>query len=95
MTNPPSQNGEPPKIEFPCEDYPVKVMGDSGQEFFDFVMATTEKFAPGFDRDKVKIKASSKGRFTSITVLITATGIDQLKAYHEALRENTDTKIVL
>jgi putative lipoic acid-binding regulatory protein len=95
MKLPSSDNTEPPKIEFPCEDYPVKIMGDSSQAFFDFVMETTESFAPGFDRNKVTVKASSKGRFTSITVFITATGVEQLQAYHEALRKNSDTKIVL
>ncbi len=90
-----SNNGEPPKIEFPCQDYPVKIMGDSGQDFFDFVLNVTEQFAPGFDKNKVTTKASSKGRFTSITVLITATGVEQLQAYHNALRENPATKIVL
>jgi putative lipoic acid-binding regulatory protein len=83
----------PPKIEFPCENYPVKVLGDAG--LLDFVLETTEAFAPGFNRSKVKVKASSKGRFDSVTVYITATGADQLEQYHQALRENTAVKIVL
>ncbi|ODS24685.1 hypothetical protein AB835_02080 [Candidatus Endobugula sertula] len=86
---------EPPKIEFPCEDYPVKVMGDASEQLMEFVLVTTEQFSPGFDRSKVTVKRSSKGRFHSITVRITATGIDQLEQYHQVLRANSAVKIVL
>lgn len=86
---------DPPKIEFPCEDYPIKIMGEASQDFFDFVIEITEQFDPCFDRQKISTKASSKGRFTSITVLITATGIEHLEQYHQALRKNPATKIVL
>lgn len=89
------KQAEPPKIEFPCKDYPVKILGDAGDELFDFVCEITEVYAPGFDRSKVVIKSSSKGRFNSITVFITATGVDQLSAYHKALKENSAIKIVL
>ncbi len=86
---------EPPKIEFPCEDYLIKVMGDANQQMVDFVFEVTEQFAPGFDRDKVTINKSSKGRFHSITLFITATGIDQLSAYHQKLVANSAIKMVL
>ena len=86
---------KPPKIEFPCESYPVKVMGESSDEYITFVLETTERFSPNFDRSKVAYKESGKGRFTSVTVFITATGADHLEAYHRALRLNNATKIVL
>lgn len=86
---------DPPKIEFPCEDYPVKIMGEASQAFFDFVVETTEQFAPNFDQTRITTRASSKGRYTSITVFITATGAEQLEQYHQALRKNSATKIVL
>ena len=86
---------EPPKIEFPCEDYPIKVMGEASDVVYDFIIETTEQFAPDFDRQKISTKASSKGRFQSVTVFITATGVDQLEAYHQALRSHSAIKIVL
>ncbi len=86
---------EPPKIEFPCADYPIKILGDAGDDMLTFVLATTEQFAPGFDRTQVSLKASSKGRFQSVTVLITATGEAQLSAYHDALRASSMIKMVL
>ena len=86
---------EPPKIEFPCPDYPVKILGDASDDMVTFVLSTTESYAPGFDRSKVKINPSSKGRFHSVTVFITATGVDQLSAYHQELTANPLVKMVL
>ncbi len=86
---------KPPKIEFPCENYLIKVMGDAHEEVHEFVIATTEEFSPGFDRSKVSVKGSSKGTFQSITVYITATGVDQLEAYHQALIAHPKIKMVL
>lgn len=86
---------EPPKIEFPCPDYPVKIMGVSGVEFQQYVLETLEVHAPGYDRGRVSIKASSKATFESMTVFITATGQEQLAELNAALRASELVKIVL
>lgn len=86
---------EPPKIEFPCKDYPVKVMGDAGDEFHTFAVDVMERHAPGLDLSKIAIKGSRNGRFQSITFLITATGVDQLQALHQELSASPMTKMVL
>lgn len=86
---------EPAKIVFPCEDYPIKVMGEANQAMVDFVLEVTEQFAPEFNRDNIKIKQSSKGKFHSITLFITATGVDQLSAYHQKLVAHDAIKMVL
>jgi uncharacterized protein len=86
---------EPPKIEFPCENYPIKIMGEASDSFFDFVMEITEQFSPCFDRNNVSVKTSSKGKYHSVTVYITATGVEQLEQYHQVLRSNSAVKIVL
>jgi uncharacterized protein len=86
---------EAPKIEFPCEDYPVKVMGQSGPKYHEFVVSVVERHAPGFDQARITIRESAKGTFQSITVFITATGVPQLKALHQELIANSMTKMVL
>lgn len=86
---------QPPKIEFPCKDYPIKILGDATPEMLEFVLQTTEQFAPEFTRDSINIKPSSKGRYQSVTVLIIATGVEQLEQYHQALRANAAIKMVL
>lgn len=75
---------EAPKIEFPCE-YPIKVLGRSGDALESVILEVFERHAPGFDRRSVSMRASSKGTFTSITITITATGRDQLEALHQDL----------
>jgi len=86
---------QPPKIEFPCADYPIKVMGQANQQFEDFVLEVMERHAPGYDRQRVSKRPSRNGTFVSITVFITATGIDQLEALHQELRSSSWVKMVL
>ena len=84
-----------PKIEFPCEDYPIRIIGDATDTMLEFVLETTATHAPDFDRQKVSIKTSSKGRFQSVTVYITATGEQQLVEYHQALTAHSLIKMVI
>ena len=86
---------KPPTIEFPCEDYPIKIIGDATDTMLKFVLETTATHAPGFDRQKVSVKTSSKGRFQSVTVYITATGEQQLVEYHQALTAHRLIKMVI
>ena len=86
---------EPPKIEFPCPGYPIKVLGEAGDTLYSLVMGVMDEHAPGFDRERTTVKDSGKGRFQSVTVYITATGVEQLETIHQALRANPVTKVVL
>jgi putative lipoic acid-binding regulatory protein len=85
---------DPPKIEFPCE-YPIKVLGRSGEQFSEVVLAVFERHAPGYDEETIVVKASSKGTFTSLTVTIIATGPDQLQALHEDLMATGVVQMVI
>ncbi|MFT7559148.1 MAG: putative lipoic acid-binding regulatory protein [Flavobacteriales bacterium] len=86
---------EPPKIEFPCADYPIKVMGESSDSYRDAVFEVVEKHAPGFDRASLRSRESGKGTFVSLTILITATGVEQLHALHMELKAMSTTRLVL
>lgn len=90
-----TNNPDAPKIEFPCPDYPIKVMGSAGPEFHEFVLTVMERHAPGFDQTRITIRESSKGTFQSLTIFITATGEPQLKALHQELIASDMTKMVL
>ncbi|WP_221800125.1 YbeD family protein [Oceanobacter mangrovi] len=76
---------EAPKIEFPCANYPVKVVGKGTEDFREVMLSIFEVHAPGFDYARVMMRDSSKGNFRSMTVYITATGVDQLQALHKDL----------
>jgi uncharacterized protein len=85
----------PPKIEFPCENYLIKVLGEADTEMHSYVLEVMERHAPGFDQTRIKITESSKGRFHSLTLWITATGEPQLRAINDDLRSNKKIKMVM
>jgi hypothetical protein len=85
---------QPPKIEFPC-DYPIKVLGRSGLDLMEVIVEVFERHDPGFDRAAVSVRDSSKGTFTAITIVITATGPDQLSALHEDLLATGRVQMVI
>ena len=85
---------DPPKIEFPCE-YPVKVLGRSGEDFEVTIFEVFESHAPGFSRETITTNVSSKGTFSSMTITITATGVDQLDALHKGLLATGIVKMVI
>ncbi len=90
-----NEGTEAPKIEFPCADYPIKVMGDASDEMRALVIEVMDRHAPGFDQSSITVRQSSKGRYQSLTVYITATGVEQLTALHEELKASDLIKIVL
>ncbi len=86
---------EKPKIEFPCPDYVIKIMGDATDGFQSTVEEIVEQVAPGYDRSKTTTKLSAKGNFVSVNVWITATGKDQLEDLHVRLKADSRVKMVL
>lgn len=84
-----------PKIEFPCERYPIKVIGEAGEGFSDLVIEIIQRHAPGFDTSTLAVRDSRNGRFLSVQVLITATGVEQLQAIHLDLKATGRVHMVL
>ncbi len=74
-----------PKIEFPCPNYPIKVVGKGVDGYEQIVADIIRVHAPDLDLEIIKVKESSHGRFRSITVYITATGVQQLENIHRDL----------
>jgi len=85
---------EAPRIEFPC-DYPIKVMGEAGDELREHVLTVMARHAPGFDPAKVSIRDSRKSTFQAVTVIITATGKPQLEAIFSDLKTSSRVRMVL
>ena len=84
-----------PKIEFPCERYPIKVIGDAGEGFPALVVEVMRRHVDDFDESTLVVRDSSAGRFMSVQVLITATSADQLQAIHMDLRATGRVHMVL
>ncbi|AJE16868.1 MULTISPECIES: DUF493 domain-containing protein [Stutzerimonas] len=90
-----SNDAQAPKIEFPCERYPIKVIGDAGDGFRELIIEVIQRHAPGLDESSVVLRDSRNGRFLSVQVLITATGVEQLQAIHTDLRATGRVHMVL
>lgn len=84
-----------PKIEFPCERYPIKVIGDAGEGFVETIVEVIRRHAPDLEESSVVMRDSRNGRFLSLQVLITATGVEQLQAIHVDLRATGRVHMVL
>ncbi len=88
-------NGEaPPVIEFPC-DYPIKVMGKATSDFVELVSDVVRRHAVDLDLSKISSRDSSKGRWRSVTLIITATGKPQLEALFADLKATGRVKMVI
>jgi len=86
---------EAPKIVFPCSDYKIMVVGNTADDYVDFVVKTISQFDPGFDPSRIVVKPSKNNRFSSVRALITATGEDQLDQLHKALKASGRVHMVL
>jgi len=85
---------EPPKIEFPCA-YPIKVIGFASSTFQAEVLDIIHRYASPVADEQVTERPSAKGNYVSITVIIEATGEDQLKKLFDDLMEQDSVKLVL
>ena len=90
-----SNHPEAPKIEFPCENYCIKVMGQNEASFRQYVVETIASIVDDFDSSKVKETVSRKATFTSVTLYITATGVEQLRQIDATLKQDKRVKMVL
>ena len=81
-------------LEFPC-DFPLKIMGESREGFAEAVVAVVQQHAPDFDAALVEMRASSGGKYLSLTCTITATSKPQLDDLYRALTSHPWVKVVL
>jgi len=82
------------KIEFPVDDYPIKVIGDTGVGFKDTVIEILAKYAT-LDIKSLAERQSSSGKYTTVQVHIIATSEDQLRDINSALRASGHVHMVL
>lgn len=86
---------EPPKIEFPCPNYPVKVLGVGHDDYAEVIFKLVQVHAPECDFTRVHMRDSAKGSFRALTLYITATGIDQLERLHTDLMAHPYVRMVI
>lgn len=81
-------------LEFPCE-FPIKAMGRAGEAFPGIVIEIVRRHAPNLDDTRVRIRASSKGRYQSVTVTIRAESKSQLDQIYQALTDHDQVMMAL
>lgn len=88
---------EDPQAElwkFPCS-FPVKAMGNSAPDFIEHVAAIVRRHAPGFGETDVTSRLSSGGKFTAVTVTITAVSRAQIDAIYQDFHQDERVIYVL
>lgn len=81
-------------LEFPC-DFPIKVMGETSDAFAATIVEAIKAIDPNFDASKVDMRASTGGRFISLTCTVHATSRAQLDDIYRALTSHPLSKYVL
>ena len=81
-------------LEFPCA-FPLKVMGLSSEALAQTVLEIVRRHAPDFDGTQMEMRASSGGKYVSLTCTITATSKAQLDALYRELSGHPLVKVVL
>jgi putative lipoic acid-binding regulatory protein len=81
-------------FEFPCA-FPLKIMGLADNALAQAVLAIVRRHAPDFDGATMEMRASSGGKYISLTCTITATSRLQLDALYRELSGHPLVKVVL
>lgn len=81
-------------LEFPCA-FPLKIMGRSDAGLAQAVLEVVLRHDPGFDGASMEMRASSGGKYVSLTCTVTATSKPQLDALYQELTSHPLVKVVL
>ena len=91
-TKPPA--GQETLLEFPCA-FPLKIMGLAHEGLAQAVLDVVLKHAPDFDGATMEMRASSGGKYLSLTCTINATSKPQLDALYTELSGHPMVKVGL
>ena len=86
---------EAPKIEFPCESYVIKVLGDNHPELKPFVTGVLSQFDSRVHLECYQENPSKNGRFVSLTVRMRIEKADDLRQLHDQLKVSPTVRMVL
>ena len=81
-------------LEFPC-DFPIKIMGAAQDDFAQTMLEIVLRHAPDFAAQTVEMRASSGGKYLSLTCTVRATSKLQLDNLYRELTAHPLVKVVL
>jgi putative lipoic acid-binding regulatory protein len=82
------------QLEFPCA-FPIKIMGEAKEGFADAMLEIVLRHAPDFDAASTEMKASSTGKYVSLTCTITAVSQAQLDELYREISGHTMVAMAL
>ncbi len=85
---------KPALIDFPC-DFPIKVMGEMQDGFADTIIGLIQTVQPTFTASHVSMRASSGGKYISLTCLVHVASQDQLDAVYRLISAHPLVKFSL
>ena len=71
-------------LEFPC-DFPLKIVGETHPDFVATIVEVVTRHAPEFEAATITQKASSGGKYVSLTCTVKATSQEQLDGLYREL----------
>jgi len=88
---------QPPKIEFPQADYPIKIIGENAEGFYlqEFVIECCSRHLTDWDSGRLNVRRSSKGNYLAVTVECNIASLAQLKALTKDLQSHPRVRMVL
>ena len=81
-------------LEFPCA-FPIKIMGEAREGFADAMLEIVLHHAPDFVAASMEMKASSTGKYVSLTCTITAVSQVQLDDLYREISGHTMVSMAL
>ena len=84
----------PPLIDFPCT-FPIKVMGETHEQFSATMVTIIQTVVPTFTAEHVMTRASSAGKYISLTCSVEVASQDQLDDIYRLLSAHPLVKFAL
>ncbi|MBA3695745.1 MAG: DUF493 domain-containing protein [Methylotenera sp.] len=84
----------PPLIDFPC-DFPIKIMGETQEKFSQTIIVLIQTIVPSFNAARIEMRASSAGKYISLTCTVHVVSKEQLDSIYRLLSSNSMVKFAL
>lgn len=81
-------------LEFPV-DFPIKVMGRRTDDFAQTIAELVSARVPDFNPASIELRASSRGAWLSVTLIVRAQSREQLQTLYRELSSHPLVRIVL
>ncbi len=81
-------------LTFPT-DFPIKIMGEKHDDFVKTIIAIVREHVSDFDATAIELRASSGGKYISLTCVVHVTSKPQLDDIYRALTAHPMVKVAL